>query len=47
MLNQRVYIIIALLPLFGRIKTVSARAQIGIAGRSMLTEERLGEKIDV
>lgn len=47
MLDQGVYIITALLPLFGRVKTVSARAQIGIAERTVLTEERFGEKIDV
>ena len=47
MLDQGVYIITALLPLFGRVETVSARAQIGIPDRTVLTEPRYGEKIEV
>jgi predicted dehydrogenase len=47
MLDQGVYVITALLPLFGRVKTVSARAQIGITDRTVLTEPRFGEKIQV
>ena len=47
MLDQGVYIITALLPLFGRVKAVSARAQIGIPDRTVLSEPRYGEKIDV
>ena len=47
MLDQGVYIITALLPLFGRVERVSARAQIGITDRTVLTESRFGEKIDV
>ena len=47
MLDQGVYIITALLPLFGRVETVSARAQIGIPDRTVLTEPRYGEKIAV
>ncbi len=47
MLDQGVYVITALLPLFGRVKTVSARAQIGITDRTVLSEPRFGEKIDV
>lgn len=47
MLDQGVYVITALLPLLGRVKTVSARAQIGIADRTVLTEPRFGEQIEV
>ena len=47
LLDQGVYVITALLPLFGRVKTVSARAQVGIADRTVRTEPRFGETIDV
>ncbi|MFT5377427.1 MAG: putative dehydrogenase [Candidatus Latescibacterota bacterium] len=47
MLDQGVYVITALLPLLGRVKTVSARAQIGIDDRTVLSEPRFGEKIEV
>ena len=47
MLDQGVYVITALLPLFGRVKTVSARAQIGVTDRTVLTEQRFGEKIEI
>ena len=47
LLDQGVYIITALLPLFGRVESVSARAQIGIPDRTVLTEPRFGEKIEV
>ena len=47
LLDQGVYVITALLPLFGRVKTVSARAQVGITDRTVRTEPRFGEKIDV
>ena len=47
MLDQGVYVITALLPLFGRVKTVSARAQIGVTARTVLTEQRFGEKIGI
>ena len=47
LLDQGVYVITVLLPLFGRVKAVSARAQIGIPDRTVLTEPRFGEKIDV
>ena len=47
LLDQGVYVITALLPLFGRVKAVSARAQIGITDRTVRTEPRFGENIDV
>ena len=47
LLDQGVYVITALLPLFGRVKTVSARAQVGITDRTVRTEPSFGEKIDV
>ena len=47
LLDQGVYVITALLPLFGRVKAVSARAQIGIRDRTVLTEPRFGERIEV
>jgi predicted dehydrogenase len=47
LLDQGVYVVTALLPLFGRVKAVSARAQIGITDRTVRTEPRFGEKIDV
>ena len=42
MLDQGVYVITALLPLFGRVKMVSDRAQIGITDRTVLTDTRYG-----
>ena len=47
LLDQGVYVITSLLPLFGRVKAVSARAQIGITDRTVRTEPRFGENIDV
>ncbi|MDE0447909.1 MAG: hypothetical protein OXH96_14695 [Spirochaetaceae bacterium] len=47
LLDQGVYVITALLPLFGRVKAVSARAQVGITDRTVRTEPRFGERIDV
>ena len=47
LLDQGVYVITALKPLIGRVKTVSARAQVGIADRTVLTDPRFEESIDV